>query len=136
MNCNLKKTLAFERLKNVVNSLKNASSDGILNKCEENVLLNGERVKNTLDELIGGLNGIAHVILDENDQLFSSLLLQEAKASANCIKKIQNLIQNESNGKQKPIILITTNQNKSFMVIVILTNEFQSIDSAKSFPLV
>jgi hypothetical protein len=136
MNNELKKTLAYERLKIVVNSIRNASS-GILNKCEVNVLLSTEKVKNTLDELIGGSNGIAHIILDEDGQLFSSVLLLEAKASVNCMKKIQNLIQSEPNNSyKKPIIVITTNQNKSLMVLVILTKGFQSIDSAKSFPLI
>jgi predicted nucleic acid-binding Zn-ribbon protein len=136
MNNELKKTLAYERLKVVINSIRNASN-GILNKCDENVVLNSEKVKNTLDELIGGSNGIAHVILDENDQLFSSVLVLEAKASVSCIKKIQNLIQSEPNNSyQKPIIVITSNQNKSLMVLVILTKEFQSVDSAKSFPLI
>ncbi|CAF0718748.1 unnamed protein product [Brachionus calyciflorus] len=127
---NLKNGIAFEKLNVLVNSLINVRNENVI-KYPVNIKLSLEKVKNALDELLGGKNSIADVILSEN--LFSQILSQEAKSSLNCAKKIQSLVKNEL--LKKPIIIVTS-LNESILVLIILPKEFQDFYSSHNGPVI
>jgi predicted nucleic acid-binding Zn-ribbon protein len=125
---------ALERLQVLINVL-NRFSEKLLIPTKNTFKLNGEKVKLALEESIGGKDGIAYIVLDENGHLFSTVLLEEAIASLACLKSIQKLIENDANKLNKPIVFIT-GKNEELKVVVILPSANQTIDLAKQHSII
>ncbi|RNA41458.1 TLDc domain-containing [Brachionus plicatilis] len=126
---NITKSNGFEQLQIVVNSLYNIRKDTVKNKVELADRLDAKKVYSVLKYLIGSF---VNVLLDENGELFSPNLSEEASASVVCVKKIQHLLESESTGR--PIIIVSK-INKSIIILAILTSHFQAIDSSKIYPI-
>ena len=130
----VKNSASFEKLQVVVNSLESVDEGSMIDFNHESTL-NTEKVKCALDELIGGKDGLAYILLDEFAQLFSPKLLDESNAGLNCLKKMQKIVESDEGRLTKPLIVLTS-RDTAIQCVIILPKHYQSIKSARDHPIV